>query len=150
MLADEPATWKSEELAASIGTTSGFLSQVLAPLVRAGWVQSAFGPSGGYRYAAPASPPSLLEVIVAIEGPLHEDDCVLHNGTRCAIVSGGPVCALHQGWLRAREALLDVLGSTSALATAPRRTAVQQPAASLSGAPSVAPINTTVPAQAGR
>ncbi len=115
-LAAAPTSRTSDELATTIGTTSGFLSQVLAPLVHAGWIHSTYGPGGGYRYAFPATPPSLLQVITAIEGPLREDDCVLHTGIPCAAVTGGPVCALHEGWLRAREALLDALGGTSALA----------------------------------
>lgn len=116
-MAAAPVTWKSDALAAAIGTTPGFLGQVLTPLVHAGWVRSAFGPTGGYRYASPATPPSLLDVIVAVEGPMRHDECVLHNGTRCALVSGAPVCALHEGWLQAREALLAVLGGTDALDT---------------------------------
>lgn len=117
ILAAEPVTWRSEELAPAVGTTAGFLSQVLAVLVHRGWVHSSFGPGGGYRYTFPPTPPSVLEVITAIEGPLREDDCVLHTGVPCAIVTGGTVCALHEGWLRARVALLEALAGTSALET---------------------------------
>jgi Rrf2 family protein len=127
-LAAEPVVWKASALAATIGTTPGFLNQVLAPLVRAGWVRSAVGPTGGYRYASPAAP-SMLDVIEATEGPTLDDRCVLQNGTRCAGLSGGSLCALHDGWCRAREALVTVLGRTSALeASAVRPPARRGPA----------------------
>lgn len=129
MLAQEPETWTSDELATAVATTSGFLGQVLSPLVHAGWIHSTFGPGGGYRYTFPATPPSLLQVITAIEGPLREDECVLHTGLPCGGVTGGPVCALHAGWLRAREALLHALAGTSALATAAEPTPGHGPAA---------------------
>lgn len=122
LLAAEPGPQKGEEIAVAVGTTAGFLSQALTPLVRAGWVSSRFGSRGGYRYTQPASPPSLLDVINAIEGPFAEDECVLHSGLSCAPPAGGPVCALDDGWRRAREALLGALGSTSALATVTAQT----------------------------
>ena len=149
-LAAEPVTWKGDELAAAIGTTPGFLGQALAPLVHAGWVDSAFGPSGGYRWAEPPDPPSLLDVIVAIEGPLRENQCVLHNRTSCAIVTGGPVCALHEGWLRARVALLDVLRSTSALATTPAPSSEWRTPAPLASEADAEAPHAAVPAMAGR
>ena len=149
-LAADPVTWKSDDLAAAIGTTPGFLGQALAPLVHAGWVHSAFGPSGGYRCADPANPPSLLDVIVAIEGPLRENECVLHNGMSCAIVSGGPVCALHEGWLRAREALIAVLSSTSALATTPANASERRTAAPLPSEAGTETRETAGPARSGR
>jgi Rrf2 family protein len=149
VLAADPVTWKSDELAAAIGTTPGFLSQALAPLVRARWVHSAFGPGGGYRWAEPPDPPSLLDAIVAIEGPLRESECVLHNRTSCAVVTGGPVCALHEGWLRARVALLDVLSSTSALATTPAPSSDGRNPAPLPPEADAEALDTTVPARPG-
>jgi len=43
---------KSTQLSDAIGTTPGFLSQVLAPLVARGWVRSDPGPTGGYSVTA--------------------------------------------------------------------------------------------------
>ena len=40
---------KASVLAEGLGTTVSFVPQVLGPLVRAGWVQSDPGPTGGYR-----------------------------------------------------------------------------------------------------
>ena len=46
---------KASVLAEELGTTVSFVPQVLGPLVRAGWVQSDPGPSGGYRCREPAA-----------------------------------------------------------------------------------------------
>lgn len=49
VLSADQRAWKGSELAGTIGTTPGFLAQLLGPLVRRGWVESAVGPTGGYR-----------------------------------------------------------------------------------------------------
>ena len=100
---------KGPTLAAAVGSTSGFVSQVLNPLVREGWVRSDPGPSGGYSLAADLASVSLLAVIEAIEGPTDAGRCVLAD--RACNEAG--TCALHVPWLRARAQLLRELGATS-------------------------------------
>ncbi len=114
VLAEEGSVWKGLDLSSAVGTTPAFLNQVLAPLVRAGWIQSAVGPTGGYRYTGTIAP-SLLAVIEAVEGPTLSGTCVLERGTPCFSVRGGAPCALHDAWTRAAEALLAVLDATSVL-----------------------------------
>ena len=99
---------KSSELASSIGTTPGYLAQVMAPLVIRGWVQSEPGPAGGYMNGVDLGEISVLEVIEAVEGSTDTGRCVLQ---RRSCLSAGP-CALHQPWSRARNQLLDELAST--------------------------------------
>ncbi len=118
-LAGEPRVWTASALAEAVATTPSFINQAMAAFVHAGWVYSSPGPAGGYLYAQPAPPPSLLQVIEAIEGPTPVDACVLREGKRCGLISGEPLCALHEGWLRAREVLLSTLAATSALEEAP-------------------------------
>jgi len=43
------ARCKGNDLAERIDTTASFISQVMAPLVRKGWVESEPGRNGGYR-----------------------------------------------------------------------------------------------------
>lgn len=40
---------KASQLADAVGTTTGFLSQVMTPLVAKGWVRSDPGPTGATR-----------------------------------------------------------------------------------------------------
>ncbi len=100
---------KGPDLAAIIGSTSSFVSQVLAPLVRAGWVHSEPGPSGGYSLAADLDDVSVLAVIETIEGPTDSGRCVLEDRP-CDEVG---TCALHVPWLRARTQLRGQLDAMS-------------------------------------
>lgn len=96
-------------LAEAVGSTSGFVPQVLNPLVRQGWVRSDPGPTGGYSLAVELETVSVLEVIEAIEGPTDTGRCVLAD--RPCNESG--VCALHASWTRLRDQLLAELAAMS-------------------------------------
>jgi Rrf2 family iron-sulfur cluster assembly transcriptional regulator len=107
---------KSADLAAELGTTPGFLSHAMTPLIGRGWVRSEPGPTGGYRLVTPLAGISVLQVIETIEGPTDTERCVLEK----RLCSGGVPCALHQPWAKARGQLLGELGRTT-LATLARR-----------------------------
>ncbi len=102
---------KGPALADAVGSTPGFVSQVVNPLVRAGWVRSEPGPSGGYSLAVALDELSVLAVIEAIEGPTDSGRCVLVD--RPCNDTG--TCALHVPWVRARIHLLGELAATSVL-----------------------------------
>lgn len=108
-LADASERVKGPELAERVGSTSGFVSQVLTPLVKAGWIRSEPGPTGGYSLAVDLGTISVLEVIETIEGPTDAGRCVLAD--RPCSETG--TCALHLPWLRARSQLLLELEATS-------------------------------------
>lgn len=97
---------KAAVLADAVGTTKGFLTQVMNPLVQQGWVRSDPGPTGGYSSNFDPDEVSVLAVIEAIEGPIDTGLCVLED--RACAQSG--TCALHRPWSRARGHLLDDLG----------------------------------------
>lgn len=105
---------KGPALADAVGSTSGFVSQVLNPLVRRGWVRSDPGPAGGYSLVADLDDVSVLAVIEAIEGPTAAGHCVLADR---ACSDTGP-CALHVPWMRAQTELLRELAATTVAATA--------------------------------
>ena len=108
-LAATPERMKGPELAEIVGSTPGFVSQVLTPLVRAAWVRSDPGPSGGYSLTADLDDVSVLAVIETIEGPTDSGRCVLADRP----CNEGGTCALHDPWLRARAQLLAQLDATS-------------------------------------
>jgi len=107
VLARSPQHLKSGDLAAALGTTPGFVPQVMGPLVRAGWVRSDPGPSGGYRPVVDLADVTVLQVVEAVDGPTDDGRCVVTSGS-CA--SRQP-CALHAAWARARRELLATLGA---------------------------------------
>ena len=100
---------KSGQLAELIDTTPGFVSQVLTPLVRAGWVRSDPGPTGGYCLVVDLVDVSVLDVIEAVEGATETGLCVLAD--RPCEETGS--CALHVPWQRARDGLLRELAEVS-------------------------------------
>jgi Rrf2 family iron-sulfur cluster assembly transcriptional regulator len=100
---------KAKDLADEVGTTKGFLTQVMNPLVRHGWVRSDPGPAGGYAAEFEPATVSVLDVIEAIEGPVDTGLCVLEDRA-CAATD---TCALHRPWSQARGNLIEALGSQS-------------------------------------
>lgn len=99
---------KSSVLAAELATTVSFVPQVLGPLVRAGWVQSDPGPTGGYRCRVPLGEVSVLQVIEAVDGATDVGRCVVADRP----CQASAPCVLHLAWARARTELVGVLQST--------------------------------------
>ena len=104
---------KSASLAAELETSVGFVPQIVGPLVKAGWVRSDPGPTGGYTSRVDLSDVSILQVIEAVDGATDEGRCVLFDRL---CLSEGP-CLLHVAWSRARTELVGTLDSTPVAAT---------------------------------
>lgn len=98
---------KGPELARRVGTTSGYVTQVVAPLSERGWVASVPGPTGGYELVGSLLSISVLDVVEAVEGPTDDGRCVLRHG-RCGAAEP---CVLHDTWTKARTDLIDALAS---------------------------------------
>lgn len=109
VLTSSPRRTKAAELAERLGTTTGFVAQVMAPLVSRGWVRSEPGPAGGYAAGVAPEDVSVLEVIEAVDGPTDTGRCVLEDRP-CA---GGSECALHRPWAVARAAMVRELAALS-------------------------------------
>ncbi len=99
---------KASVLADELGTTVGFVTQVVGPLVKAGWVRSDPGPSGGYVSRVRLDEVSVLEVVEAVDGATDLGRCVVADRP-CGV---GPPCSLHVAWARARGELVRTLGDT--------------------------------------
>lgn len=108
LLGQAPDRVKATELADELGTTVKFVPQVLLPLVRAGWVQSEPGPTGGYRARVEAAEVSVLQVIEAVDGATDAGRCVVADRP----CQAAHPCVLHTAWGQARSELLRVLGGT--------------------------------------
>jgi Rrf2 family iron-sulfur cluster assembly transcriptional regulator len=99
---------KASVLAELVGTTPGFLSQAMTPLVTRGWARSEPGPTGGYTALVDPAELTVLEVIEAVEGTTDTGRCVLEDRP----CSGDEACALHRPWSSARALLLKELAGT--------------------------------------
>jgi Rrf2 family protein len=86
-----------------------FLSKVLQALTRAGLVTSHRGNTGGFELPESHSHASILEIVEAVEGPIHLNNC-LGQSTSCERIEW---CPAHTVWQEAQEAMTTVLrGST--------------------------------------
>ncbi len=102
-------TVSGPKIAAILNITPHYLGTIMGPLTRAGWVRSSTGPTGGYRLATLISDRSVLDLIEAMEGAVDRDMC-MHSDPMQPVEE---LCALHEPWTRARDALLDELAATS-------------------------------------
>jgi Rrf2 family protein len=100
---------KAKELAEQLETTTGFVPQVLNPLVERGWVRSDPGPSGGYSSLVPVAELTVLDVIEAVDGPTDTGRCVVADRP----CRSDETCVLHGAWEIARTQLLEALARTS-------------------------------------
>jgi Rrf2 family protein len=100
---------KSADLANALGTTTGFVPQVMGPLVRKGWVHSLPGPTGGYEPLLGIETLNVLDVIEAVDGPTDSGRCVVAD----RLCEATEPCALHVAWGQARHQLMSVLAGLS-------------------------------------
>ncbi len=115
-LATADGRLKSGDLADSLGTTTGMVPQVVGPLVKAGWVQSDPGPTGGYRLVGAIDAVSILDVIEAVDGATDNGRCVVADRP----CDARNRCALHDAWSQGRADLMASLQATPVTALAPR------------------------------
>lgn len=108
LLGSTPNRWKAPALAAALDTTTGFVPQVVGPLVKAGWVHSEPGPTGGYSAAVALRDVSVLQVVEAIDGPTDLGRCVVEDRDCRA----DHPCSLHHAWSGARQELMATLSAT--------------------------------------
>jgi Rrf2 family protein len=101
--------FKAADLARALDATPGFVPQVVGPLVKAGWVRSDPGPTGGYVLVVGSESVSVLDVVEAVDGPTDAGRCVVAD-VPCGRDS---VCALHAAWARARDELTSSLAGVA-------------------------------------
>ena|SRR5690349_13802691 len=97
------------ELAESSQSTVAFTGKILQRLVGARLVVSHRGFEGGFELARSADSITLLDIVTALDGKLCINEC-MPDGAGC---DRATTCAAHAVWLRAQEALAQVLGGES-------------------------------------
>jgi Rrf2 family protein len=95
------------DLAASVGCPEQFLSKVLQGLTKAGLISSHRGNSGGFELPPARLHTTVLEIVEAIEGPIHLNVC-LKSIEEC---SRAYVCPAYPIWVKVQQSIVDVLGA---------------------------------------
>jgi len=98
--------WYSiQEIAEAENMPIQFLAKVMQHLTQAGLVHSACGKTGGYRLGRPAVQLKMADVLLAMEGPLSINTCLMYP-TECQFVQ---TCKIHNVWAELQGAILGVL-----------------------------------------
>ena len=88
-----------------------YLSQILAILKGAGFVQSRRGPGGGYWLAKFPDQITLGQVVRLMDGPTSPIGCVSRSGyTKC---NDEPFCAFRGVWIKVRDAVNEIIDNTT-------------------------------------
>ncbi|MGA2149993.1 MAG: Rrf2 family transcriptional regulator [Bryobacteraceae bacterium] len=93
------------ELADAAGCPEQFLAKVMQTLARAQMVISHRGNTGGFELPEAQRRASLLDVIEAVEGPIHLNLCI-DSACGCERKSW---CPAHRVWVEAQVAMTGVL-----------------------------------------
>ena len=106
----EESLTSSAELAETYHMPRAVVSNLLKEFSRAGLLDSRRGLRGGYRLARPASEITLLEVLNAIEGPVHLIECAADHATSpCCYEdvcpSRSPMQSVHRRLVRLFESI---------------------------------------------
>jgi Rrf2 family protein len=97
------------DLATAAQCPDQFLSKVLQALTRAGLVTSHRGNTGGFELPEAHHHATVLEIVEAVEGPIHLNLCLGQPGA-CERQSW---CPAHGVWQEAQEAMAGVLRAST-------------------------------------
>jgi len=86
-----------------------YLDHILSALRKAKLLKNTRGKGGGYTLSRPASMITLKDIVEAVEGPLSPVECV-DNPSFCDRIY---TCPTREVWGRLKQAIGDVLGSTT-------------------------------------
>ena len=103
-----------EEISKAQDVPRAYLAKIFQTLCKKGYLKSYRGPEGGFALSKPPAEISMLDVIVAMEGPVHLNDCLIHKG----YCERDEVCPIHDVWRTAQKKFLDFLASCTFVALA--------------------------------
>jgi Rrf2 family protein len=87
-----------------------YLEQLIAPLRKAGLVESKRGAQGGYLLTRPPREVRVGDVYRVMEGPVAPMDCVSEDVSEqtCPLIEG---CQTRPVWLKVRDSIVDAIDS---------------------------------------
>lgn len=100
------------EIARESSVPPAYLEQLIAPLRRAGLVESKRGAHGGYTLGRAPSAVRVGDVYRVMEGPVAPMDCVSEDITEqtCPLIDG---CETRPIWIKVRDSIIDAIDSTT-------------------------------------
>jgi Rrf2 family protein len=98
-----------KDIASRQDISLSYLEHIISPLVAGGLIRSTKGPRGGVSLARNPENITLGEIIGLLEGTMAPVDCVT-NPTTC---NRSGACATRDVWTRLKDAMDDVLESTT-------------------------------------
>jgi len=88
---------------------ASFLAKIVSQLAVAGFINTTRGARGGISLAKPTNLISVYDVVVAIDGPIHLNDCT-GDPESCPF---GDTCPIHEIWCEAEALLVAKLMKTT-------------------------------------
>lgn len=100
------------EIARESSVPPAYLEQLIAPLRRAGLVESKRGAHGGYFLGRAPADVRVGDVYRVMEGPVAPMDCVSEDEAdqTCPLIEG---CETRPVWLKVRDSIVEALDSTT-------------------------------------
>ncbi len=100
------------EIAKESSVPPAYLEQLIAPLRRAGLVESKRGAHGGYLLGRSPAEVRVGDVYRVMEGPVAPMDCVSEDEAdqTCPLIDG---CETRPVWLKVRDSIIEALDSTT-------------------------------------
>lgn len=89
--------------------TPAFLTKILQPLIKDGIVGSQRGVGGGFYLIKSPAEITLLDVVMAQEGPLYLNHCIAQKG----VCEKDVFCPTHGAWKNIREELMRTMSKYS-------------------------------------
>lgn len=86
-----------------------FLTKILQQLTAEGILKSYKGPNGGVKLTKPGHEVTLMDIVLAIDGPKLLTECAL-GLPGCGLKNP---CPLHDKWAETRDSIRDMLENTS-------------------------------------
>lgn len=97
------------EMSDRLNISFHFLTKILQQLTAAGLLESHKGPKGGVRLTRSGNEISLIEVVIAIDGPELFTECAL-GLPGCGVEKP---CPLHEKWAGTRDNIREMLEDTT-------------------------------------
>jgi len=99
------------DIAARQEISLSYLEQLFARLRRRGLVKSTRGPGGGYRLARDAAETRIVDIVLAVDEPLHATRCGGNEKIGC--MNKGERCLTHDLWAEMGQQVQNYLASVS-------------------------------------